>query len=199
MVTKSSPNSFFQTLWLSWLLDLETLDLSAFTLWPTLVYADGPKDYCDEAEIKKCIFFVFRVLVVQLNVIIAYAIYFVFIIHLLIVKLGLRNLLWQIEVCRPEKRKPAATVCYDDKQRRVFSSLVATTDAVCLQLTKTLKWSKMGRSKNRQMSDSVAEDSINRLLTESGERDRLRAKLNRQLEESGWRDQVKLQVKNLPI
>ena len=53
----------------------------------------------------------------------------------------------------------------------------------------------MGRNKNRHMSDSEAEDSINRLLTQSGERDRLRAKLSRNLEESGWRDQVKLQVR----
>lgn len=40
------------------------------------------------------------------------------------------------------------------------------------------------------MSDAEAEDAINRLLVESGERDRLRTKLSRQLEQCGWREQV---------
>ncbi len=53
----------------------------------------------------------------------------------------------------------------------------------------------MARGRQKQMSDAEAEDALNRTMVESGERDRLRAKLAQLLDEAGWREQVKLQVR----
>ena len=53
----------------------------------------------------------------------------------------------------------------------------------------------MGRKE--KLSDSEAEERINKLLVDSGERDRLREKLKEQLEEANWKESVKMEAKEV--
>ena len=53
----------------------------------------------------------------------------------------------------------------------------------------------MGRKE--KLSDEEAEERINKLLVNSGERDRLREKLKEQLEEANWKESVKMEAKEV--
>lgn len=55
----------------------------------------------------------------------------------------------------------------------------------------------MTRSRQRKLSDSEAEEKINKLLLEGGDRDRIRDKLKGQLSDSNWRESVKLEAKEI--
>ena len=46
-----------------------------------------------------------------------------------------------------------------------------------------------------RLSEADASENLERLMIESGERDRLRDKLRRHLDDCGWREQVKLYVR----
>ncbi len=56
----------------------------------------------------------------------------------------------------------------------------------------------MARTKRTQrLNEADANESLERMMVESGERDRLREKLRRHLEDSGWREQVKMHIREV--
>ena len=56
----------------------------------------------------------------------------------------------------------------------------------------------MGRtSRTRHLSDTEAEEKINQLLIETGDRDRIRAKLKDQLQDTNWKESVKLEAREI--
>ena len=55
----------------------------------------------------------------------------------------------------------------------------------------------MARSRPRKLSDSEAEEKINKLMLESGDRDKIREKLKEQLSDTNWREAVKLEAKEI--
>ena len=57
------------------------------------------------------------------------------------------------------------------------------------------KSDKMGRNRRgdaKKLSDEDAEERLNKLLVDSGERDRLRDRLTKKLDADGWREEVKV-------
>lgn len=53
----------------------------------------------------------------------------------------------------------------------------------------------MGRNRRgdaKKLSDEDAEERLNKLLVDSGERDRLRDRLTKKLDADGWREEVKV-------
>ena len=53
----------------------------------------------------------------------------------------------------------------------------------------------MGRHRRgdpKKLSDEDAEERLNKLLVDSGERDRLRERLSKKLDADGWREEVKV-------
>ena len=55
----------------------------------------------------------------------------------------------------------------------------------------------MARSRTRKLSDSEAEEKINKLMLESGDRDKIRDKLQEQLADTNWRESVKLEAREI--
>ena len=48
------------------------------------------------------------------------------------------------------------------------------------------------RGEAKKLSDEDAEERLNKLLVDSGERDRLRERLSKKLDADGWREEVKV-------
>ena len=55
-----------------------------------------------------------------------------------------------------------------------------------------IKMGRLRRGDPKKVSDEDAEERLNKLLVDSGERDRLRERLSKKLDADGWREEVKV-------
>ena len=55
-----------------------------------------------------------------------------------------------------------------------------------------IKMGRLRRGDPKKLSDEDAEERLNKLLVDSGERDRLRERLSKKLDADGWREEVKV-------